>query len=109
MPSLFLVYELELDEPRWGGRGGKPPAVDAPIRFKASDLGCFLADNGDQACKHAAQTLGRPGKFIYMNGGSLFHEIGLGQANEVAADAFKRKVEEDRQRALDEAGRDRSP
>lgn len=103
MPGLFHVYELELDEPRWGGRGGREVDVDAPIRFKGSDVGWFIADGPVGACTKAAEALGRPGKFVAHEG--TYRKIKLGANDPETVQDLNDKVVEDRERDRDAANR----
>jgi hypothetical protein len=101
--QLFHVYELELDEPRWGGRGAREIDPDAPIRFKGNDVGWFIADGTVEACTHAAEALGRPGKFVAYAG--TYHKIKLGAPDTEDVQDLKDKVRADRERERDEANR----
>lgn len=103
MPSFFHVYELELDEPRSGGRGGKEVEVAAPIRLKTTDLGCFVAETEGDACRDAARSVGRAGDFIAIDYGDKLRKIALGGDGYKTAVSLKEKVVDQRKKALDEA------
>jgi len=106
VPHFFHVYELELDEPRYSGRGGKEIEVNAPIRLKTTDLGVFIADSENAACKAAAQAVGRAGDFVAIDHGERVRKIALGGDGHKTAESLKSKVEDQRQKALDDARRD---
>lgn len=98
MPNMYIVYELELDETRRGGRGEQAIKVKAPIGLKATAVGCFIADNGSQGCRFAAQAVGRPGKFVATQVGSV-RKIELGEANSQSLAELEKEVRKKRRQA----------
>jgi len=98
MPNIYIVHELELDETRRGGRGEQEIKVKAPIRLKTTVVGCFIADNGSQACRFAAQAVERPGKFVATQVGKV-RKIELGEADTQSPAELEKEVRKKRKRA----------
>ena len=101
---LFIVYELELDETRSGGRGEQAVDVDAPIKFKANVIGCFIAKDGPAACRLAAAAVRQPGRFIAARCTEV-RKIELGEEANLPVTKLVAEVEGERERALEKARR----
>jgi hypothetical protein len=105
MPKMYIVHELEPDETRRGGRGEQEIDVKAPIKFRASEIGCFIAEDESEACRLAAEAVERPGKFVATR--ALYQKIELGRTNEDKVATLEAEVKKERKRARKNARRGR--